>query len=84
MATQTRGSAAGKTAARSARQAKPERVTPGRFVRQVIDELRKVVWPTRKELVTYTIVSLVFILVMVAIVSLLDVGFYRLVLAIFG
>ena len=45
------------------------------------DELRKVVWPTRKELVTYTTVALVFILVMVGIVTSLDYGFTRLVFA---
>ena len=48
------------------------------------DELRKVVWPTRKELVTYTTVALVFILIMVGIVSGLDTAFTRLVFALFG
>jgi len=43
-----------------------------------------VVWPTRKELVTYTTVSLVFILIMVAIVTSLDYGFTKAVLAVFG
>ena len=42
------------------------------FVRQVVAELRKVIWPTRKELITYTTVALVFILIMVAIVTGLD------------
>ncbi len=54
------------------------------FVRQVIAELRKVIWPTRRELVTYTAVVLVFVLFMVAIVSVLDFGFSQLVLRVFG
>jgi preprotein translocase subunit SecE len=83
MATQTRGSAAEK-AAKPGRPANSGRVTPARFVREVVQELRKVVWPTRKELVTYTTVSLVFILIMVAIVTSLDYGFTKLVLAVFG
>jgi preprotein translocase subunit SecE len=83
MATQTRGSAADK-AAKPGRPAKLDRVTPARFVREVVQELRKVVWPTRKELITYTTVSLVFILVMVAIVTSLDYGFTKLVIAVFG
>jgi preprotein translocase subunit SecE len=83
MATQTRGSAAEKSA-KPGRPAKQDRVTPARFVREVIQELQKVVWPTRKELVTYTTVSLVFILIMVAIVTSLDYGFTKLVLAVFG
>jgi preprotein translocase subunit SecE len=81
MATQTRGSAAEK--AGKPGPAKRDRVTPDRFVREVVQELRKVVWPTRKELITYTTVSLVFILIMVAIVTSLDYGFTKLVLAVF-
>ena len=54
------------------------------FYRQVIAELRKVIWPTRKELVTYTTVVLAFVLLVMAYVSVLDVGFGRLVFAVFG
>jgi preprotein translocase subunit SecE len=54
------------------------------FYRQVIAELRKVIWPTRKELLTYTAVVIVFVTVMIGIVSLLDLGFSKLVLLIFG
>lgn len=55
-----------------------------RFVREVIAELVKVIWPTRKELVTYTIVVVVFVTFMISIVSGLDALFARLVLAVFG
>ena len=54
------------------------------FYRQVIAELRKVIWPTRRELVTYTTVVLVFVSVLAAFVALLDLGFGRLVLKVFG
>jgi len=54
------------------------------FIRQVVAELRKVIWPTRKELVTYTIVVIVFVVVMAAIVAAMDFVFTRGVLAIFG
>ena len=47
-------------------------------------ELRKVVWPTQEQLVTYFIVVLVFVPVVMAIVSLLDLGFGKLVFAVFG
>jgi preprotein translocase subunit SecE len=84
MATQTRGTAAEKPA-RSGRPAKkPERTTPALFVRQVIAELRKVIWPTRKELVTYTTVAIVFILVMTGLVTGLDTLFSYLITKIFG
>ena len=45
------------------------------FYRQVIAELRKVIWPTRKELITYTTVVIVFVLMIIAYVSVLDLGF---------
>jgi preprotein translocase subunit SecE len=54
------------------------------FFRQVIAELRKVIWPTRKELITYTIVVLVFSSIFAAIVVVLDVGFGKLNFWIFG
>jgi preprotein translocase subunit SecE len=54
------------------------------FVRQVIGELRKVVTPTRRELLSYTGVVLVFVIIMMAIVSGLDFGFSALVNFLFG
>ncbi|MFF4238441.1 preprotein translocase subunit SecE [Actinomadura geliboluensis] len=60
------------------------RTGPALFVRQVIAELRKVIWPTRRELVTYTTAALVFVLIMVAIVSAFDYGLQKGVYAVFG
>ncbi len=54
------------------------------FYRQVIAELRKVVWPSRNELVTYTIVVLVFVVIVIAIVSVLDFVFSKAVLTVLG
>jgi preprotein translocase subunit SecE len=56
----------------------------GRFVREVIAELRKVIWPTRKELLTYTAVVIVFVTVMLTVVGLLDLAFAKAVLWVFG
>jgi preprotein translocase subunit SecE len=42
------------------------------FIRQVFAELRKVVTPTRKELFTFTLVVLVFVIIMMALVGGLD------------
>ncbi len=54
------------------------------FLRQVVAELRKVVRPTRDELVAYTSVVLVFVVAVMVFVSILDFGFGRLVLWAFG
>ena len=42
------------------------------FLRQVVNELRKVVTPTRRELFSYTGVVLVFVVIMMALVYGLD------------
>jgi preprotein translocase subunit SecE len=56
----------------------------GRFFREVVAELRKVIWPNRKELRNYTIVVVVFVAIMLSIVGLLDYGFAKAVLFVFG
>jgi len=54
------------------------------FIREVVAELRKVIWPTRKELITYTAVVVVFVSIMLTIVGSLDYGFAKVVLWVFG
>jgi preprotein translocase subunit SecE len=54
------------------------------FFREVVAELRKVIWPTRKELLTYTAVVVVFLVIMVTIVGLMDVGLAKATLWVFG
>jgi preprotein translocase subunit SecE len=48
-----------------------------RFIREVVGELRKVIWPTRRQQITYTIVVLIFVAVVVALVSGLDLLFAK-------
>ena len=50
----------------------------------MVGELRKVIWPTRKELVTYTVVCMSFVIFMVIVVTTLDYGFTKLVFEVFG
>ena len=56
----------------------------GLFYRQVLSELKKVVWPTRKQLTTYTAVVLVFVLFIIAVVCLLDLVLTKIVFWVFG
>ena len=83
MATQTRGEAAEKRSGGGAAK-RETRTTPALFFRQMVGELRKVIWPTRSMLVTYTVVCLVFVTFMVIFVTTLDYGFTKLVFALFG
>ena len=55
-----------------------------RFLREVVAELRKVIWPTRQQMVTYTIAVLVFVSFMVALVFALDSLFAEGVALLFG
>ena len=68
----------------AARPAKGRGGAPTRFVREAVSEMRKVLWPSRNELVTYSIVVIVFVVIMVSIVAGLDIGFARLILLLFG
>jgi preprotein translocase subunit SecE len=61
-----------------------KRTSPATFYRQVVAELRKVVWPTQEQLVTYFLVVMVFVMFMMALVSVLDLGFGKLVFAVFA
>jgi preprotein translocase subunit SecE len=55
-----------------------------RRFRETVAELQKVIWPTRKELLTYTSVVVVFVALIMSIVAGLDTGFAKLMFAVFG
>ncbi|OFS27717.1 preprotein translocase subunit SecE [Brevibacterium sp. HMSC07C04] len=48
------------------------------FLREVVDQLKKVVTPSRKELINYTLVVLGFVAVMMVLVTILDFVFGKL------
>ncbi|CAL9302604.1 MULTISPECIES: preprotein translocase subunit SecE [unclassified Streptomyces] len=54
------------------------------FYRQIVAELRKVVWPTRNQLTTYTTVVIIFVVIMIAMVTGIDYGFKEAVKYVFG
>jgi len=54
------------------------------YLKQVVAELRKVIWPNRKQMVNYTAVVLVFLVFMVAMIGLVDLGLTKVVMLIFG
>ena len=83
MATQTRGEVS-KGRAKPGGPAKDSRTSPALFIRQIIAELRKVIWPNRKQMVSYTSVVLVFLAFMVALIGAVDLGLAKLVLLVFG
>jgi preprotein translocase subunit SecE len=54
------------------------------FLRQVAGEMRRVIWPTRKQVINYSVVLLVFVVVMGLYVAGLDFIFTEGVLFVFG
>ena len=62
---------------------KEGRTGPRQFLKEVRGELRKVAWPTRAEVVNYSIIVLVAVLVMMAFIALVDFGVAEFVLTLF-
>ena len=69
---------------RAATQEKRKRTGARQFLKEVRQELTKVDWPTRRELVSYTIVVLVTITVLTTFVFALDTLFTRFVFDVLG
>ena len=67
------------TTRRAAQQEKRKRAGVRQFLREVRLELKKVDWPTRKELITYTVVVLVTITVLTSFVFAIDWVFAKLI-----
>lgn len=51
----------------------------GRFFKNMFHELKKVTWPSKKELVNYSVVVFIFMIVMGVIIGLFDFGAGKLV-----
>ena len=51
---------------------KKDRVGPAQYMREVRDEMRKVAWPTREEVVRYSIIVVATVLVYMFFVGGLD------------
>jgi preprotein translocase subunit SecE len=61
-----------------------ERTKPRQFIREVIAELQKVAWPTRQEVVAYSVVVLVSVAVITVLIFAMDLVFTKAILALFG
>jgi preprotein translocase subunit SecE len=78
--------------AKPKKAAKPKKTGPSRnpfvfvwnYLKQVVAELRKVIWPNRKQMIGYTTVVLMFLTFMVALIGGVDFGLAKLVMWVFG
>jgi preprotein translocase subunit SecE len=61
-----------------------KRTPPRQFLREVRSELKKVAWPTRGEVATYTVVVLFSVTLVTLMVFAMDYGFARAVLHVFA
>jgi len=55
--------------------AKRERATPAQYLREVRDEMRKVAWPKRDEVVRYSIVVIITVVVYASMIGGFDALF---------
>jgi preprotein translocase subunit SecE len=76
--------AARKRSAPQAPRPADERTTPVQFLREVRTELRKVAWPTRPEVINYSVIVLVAVVFLTAYVAALDYGLGDLLLKLFS
>jgi preprotein translocase subunit SecE len=60
-----------------------ERVKFRQYIGEIRSELKRVIWPTRSEVVTYSIVVVMVVTVLTMLVFVLDIGFAKGVLEIF-
>ena len=60
-----------------------ERTSPGTFLKEVRGELRKVAWPSRPEVVTYSTVVLFTLILLITLIFLLDLAFAKSILFLF-
>ena len=56
----------------------------GLFIKQIIDELRKVVTPTANELFFWSLAVFIFVLLLMALVTGMDFGLGKATLWVFG
>jgi preprotein translocase subunit SecE len=69
---------------RSVTTERKKRMPARQFLKEVRQELKKVNWPSREEMIAYTVVVLVAVVVLTTVVFGMDVAFSRAVLQIFG
>ena len=73
-----------RTRAEATQSDAPKKTGLTQFVSQVVQELKKVSWPTSSQLMTYFVVVLVFVVFMIAFIGLMDVLFGWLMLKLFS
>lgn len=61
-----------------------ERTSPRQFLKEVRGELRRVAWPSRREVASYSVVVLVVVSLLGLFLVGLDQAFSRLVFFLFG
>jgi preprotein translocase subunit SecE len=64
-------------------QQKRERVGLRQYLREIQAELKRVMWPTRAEVITYSIVVIFVVSLLTGVVFLLDLGFAQAIVELF-
>jgi preprotein translocase subunit SecE len=75
--------AAKRQATRPTQKPPSQRTSPVTFLREVRGELRKVAWPSRSEVLNYSTVVLVTLVVLIGLIFVLDYAFAKSVLFLF-
>jgi preprotein translocase subunit SecE len=68
---------------RPAQRSTAQRTAPRQFIREVRGELRKVAWPSRGEVVNYSTVVLITLIILICLILAFDYAFSKSVLFLF-
>ncbi len=73
-----------KAAAPKTKEERERRASPVEFLKEVRGELRKVAWPTRSEIINYSIIVLVAVVVLTSFIAMVDYGVSEFVIKLYG
>jgi preprotein translocase subunit SecE len=72
-----------RTSAQDVQRRRGQRTKPAQFIREIREEMRQVAWPTRPEVVNYTLIVLFVLIFMTSLIFGLGYGFSKFVTFLF-
>ena len=72
-----------RTSAQDVQRRRGQRTKPAQFIREIREEMRQVAWPTRPEVINYTLIVLFVLIFMTSLIFGLGYGFSKFVTFLF-
>jgi preprotein translocase subunit SecE len=72
-----------RTSTQDVQRRRGQRTKPAQFIREIREEMRQVAWPTRPEVINYTLIVLFVLIFMTSLIFGLGYGFSKFVTFLF-